>query len=86
MKRTLLMIVLLIAAIFLGGLIGETTATLAGLEWLGKTYSVGISTCELNLRVITLTFGLQLQICIAEVLMILVALLSYPKLSSMICK
>ncbi len=86
MKRTLLMIALLIAAIFLGGLIGESTATMAGLEWLGKTYSVGISTSEFNLRVITITFGMQINICIAEVLMILAVLISYPKLSSMICK
>ncbi len=82
MKRALLMIALLIAAIFLGGIIGETTATIAGLEWLGKAYSIGISTFELDLRVIVLTFGFQLQICIAEVLLILIAILSFPKLSS----
>ncbi len=86
MKRALLMFALLIAAIFLGSLIGETTATLPGFEWLGKTYSVGLSTCQLDLRVMILTFGIQLQVCIAQVLLILVAIFSFPKLASIIVK
>ncbi len=83
MKRALLMIAMIFASIFLGSLIGELTVDLPGMEWLGKSYSVGISTFDLDLKLITLTFGCTLKVCIAEVLLVLITLLAYPKLSSL---
>jgi hypothetical protein len=81
MKRALLMIALLLASVFLGSLIGELACNVEGISWLGKTYEIGISTFELNLTMIVLTFGCTIRICVAEILLILISLLVFPKLS-----
>ncbi len=81
MKKTLLMVTLLFVAVFLGSLIGEISVGHENVAWLGKTYDIGISTFDLDLKVIVLTLGCQFQICIAQVLLVLAVLISYPKLS-----
>lgn len=84
MKKGLLMFALVMSAIFIGNLIGGICVDVDGLEWLGKTYEVGFSTFELNLQLCVLTLGLQFKVCIAEVLLLLTALLCYPRLSAFI--
>lgn len=84
MKKGLLMFSLVMMAVFLGNAIGEAAANSESIEWLGKTYEVGISTFDIDLQLCVLTFGLHIQVCIAEVLLLLVALLFYPRLSKMI--
>ncbi|MBQ7013764.1 MAG: DUF4321 domain-containing protein [Oscillospiraceae bacterium] len=83
MKRALLMIALILASVFLGSMIGELTLGVESLAWLGKSYEIGISTFDLNLKLMTLTFGCHFQVCIAEVLLVLISLLAFPKLSSL---
>ncbi len=82
MKRTLLMIAMLLAAVFLGSLIGEMAAGVDAIAWLGKSYSVGVSTFDLNLKIMVFTLGFQMNICIAQVLLVLVVLGVYPAVSS----
>ena len=84
MKKGLLMFALVMIAVFIGNLIGELSLGVAGIEWLGKPYEIGISTTELDLHLIVLTFGIQIRVCIAEVLLLLTALIGYPKLSKLI--
>lgn len=84
MKKGLLMFALVMSGIFLGNVIGEAAAGGDMFTWLGKNFEVGISTFDVDLYFFVLTFGLRFKICIAEVLMMLVALLSYSKLSKMI--
>ncbi len=84
MKKSLLMVTLLFVAVFLGSLIGEVAMKVEDLLWLGRTYDIGISTFDLDLKVIVLTLGCQFRICIAQVILILCALLSYPKMSKAI--
>lgn len=81
MKKTLLMVTMLFVAVFLGSLIGEMSVGHENIAWLGKTYDIGISTFDLNLKVIVLTLGCQFQICIAQILLIVVVLIAYPKLA-----
>ena len=78
------MFALVMIAVFIGSLIGDLTSTLPGLEWLGEGYDIGLSTTELNLHLIVLTFGLKMKFCIAEVFFLLIALLCYPKLCKLI--
>lgn len=82
MKRTLLMIAMLMAAVFLGSLIGEMAAGVDAIAWLGKSYSIGFSTFDLNLKIMVFTLGFQMNICIAQVLLVLVVLGVYPAVSS----
>ena len=84
MKKGLLMFALVMSGIFIGNMIGSIAVNTESLNWLGKTYEIGFSTFELNLQLCVFTLGLQFRVCIAEVLLVLTALLSYPKLSKMI--
>jgi len=73
---------LILCAIFLGSLIGELTAGSENFSWLSKSYDIGISAFDLDLKIIVLTLGCEFRICIAQVFLILAALISYPKLAS----
>ncbi len=84
MKKGLLMFALVMSAVFVGNTIGEASLASEGMSWLGQTYVVGLAPFDVDLHLCVLTFGLQFKVCIAEVLMILVALFTYPKLSKMI--
>lgn len=84
MKKGLLMFALVVIAIFIGSVLGELSLGIPGIEWLGKSYELGISTFDLDLHLCVLTFGLHIKVCFAEVLMLLIGLLCYPKLSKFI--
>ncbi len=84
MKQGLLMFVLILAAVLLGACIGDVTAELGGLEWLAKGYDIGITSFDLDLKCLTMTFGFEFHICIAQVLLILVALPCYLKLKQLL--
>lgn len=84
MKKGLLMFALVMIAVFLGTLVGELTSGIEGVGWLGKTYEFGLSTFDLDLHLIVLTFGLHIKFCIAEILFLLIALLSYSSLAKLI--
>ena len=84
MKQGLLMFALVMIAVFIGSLVGDLTYGLPGLEWLGEGYDIGLSTCELDLHLMVLTFGLKMKFCIAEVIFLLIALLCYPKLCKLV--
>ncbi len=82
MKKTILLMTLILASVFMGSLLGELAMNVEDLVWLGKTYDIGISTFDLDLQVLVLTLGCHFKICIAQVLLMLVALVSYPKLAA----
>lgn len=84
MKKTILMVTLLLCAVFLGTLIGEASANSEGFAWLARSFDVGVSPFDLDLKVIVLTFGCEFRICVAQVFMILIALIAYPKLAAAI--
>ncbi|MBR3628916.1 MAG: DUF4321 domain-containing protein [Oscillospiraceae bacterium] len=84
MKQGLLMFALVMIAVFIGALVGDLTSTLPGLEWLGEGYEIGVSTFDLDIHLMVLTFGLKMKFCIAEVIFLLIALLCFPKLSKLV--
>lgn len=84
MKKGLLMFALLLFAVFFGNFLGGIAAEAPGLEWLGKEYSIGFSTFDIDLHVLTLTLGMHLEVNICEMFLILVSLLSYNKLAKLI--
>ncbi len=85
MKKTILMVTLLLCGVFLGTLIGEAAAGSESFAWLARSFDVGVSPFDLDLKVIVLTFGCEFRICVAQVFLILAALIAYPKLASAIC-
>ena len=83
-KKGLLMFGLIMSAVFLGSFFGELALNAPGIEWLGKAYTIGFSTFDLDLHLFVLTLGLQIKVNICEIFLMLVALLCYNKLAKLI--
>ncbi|MDE5754057.1 MAG: DUF4321 domain-containing protein [Oscillospiraceae bacterium] len=82
--KGMLMFAVLLAAVILGSLIGDFARTIGGIEWLGRTFDVGVSTFDLNLKVFVVTLGFQIHVSVAEIIMILVGILCYPKIAKVL--
>ena len=83
-KKGLLMFALVMFAAFIGAFLGEVSMNVPGMNWLGKSYEIGFSTFDLDLFLFKVTLGMQIKVCIAEVIMLLTALLCYNKLDKLI--
>lgn len=75
--RTLLLVILLLLAIVLGKVIGNVTADTPFLSWLGLSASFGLAPATVDLAVMTVTFGLQISLNVAQGILLLVAILLY---------
>ena len=84
MKNTILLILLIIAALVIGSLIGTATAEMNGLDWLAYALEVGIDPTPINLIIIKLNFGFQFSMNIAQIIFLIVAVAVYPKLKKLI--
>ncbi len=73
---TLLLLVL--AGVVLGGFIGNMAANVPGLSWLNYGQTFGLEEpIALTLGLIVLTFGLTIQITLASIIGIVLAILIY---------
>ena len=79
-KSTWIYIVFILSGLVIGGLIGELTAGINGLWWLGYGQSFGIETpLVINLNVITITFALMIKINIASIIGMALGIFIYRK-------
>lgn len=78
--RTLLFITLIILAIVLGKAIAGVCDGVNFLSWLAITAKFGISTVTVDLSVLTLTFGLLIDINVAQALLLLLAIFLYIRI------
>lgn len=80
MKKVLLMTVLMIAAIVLGGLIGEACAGREFLDWLSysKSFSFQPGTF-IDIDVFSLTFGITFKANVAQLLLVIAGIFTYYK-------
>lgn len=74
--KTILLIVLLVLAVVLGQIIGMACAGIHFLSWLGAAADFGLSTTELNLSIIKITFGIRLGINAAQSILALAAVIT----------
>ena len=80
-KNGWVLLVMLLSGIVLGGFIGMLTANVSGLSWLNYGQSFGLeSPIVLDLGLLVLTFGLQIQISIASIIGVVLAIIIYRKL------
>ena len=80
-KNGWVLLVMLLSGIVLGGFIGMLTANVSGLSWLNYGQSFGLeSPIVLDLGRLVLTFGLQIQISIASIIGVVLAIIIYRKL------
>ena len=77
-KSGWILIVLLLAGLVVGGLLGQLAAKVDFLWWLGYSQTFGLSTplC-LDLSVIQLTFAISFEISIASIMGMLIGICIY---------
>ena len=77
-KNGWLLLLFILIGIVLGGLIGDLTAGISSLSWLGYGNSFGLtSPLVLDLGVLVLTFALQIKITIASIVGVILAIIIY---------
>ena len=77
-NRIWILIVFILCGIVIGSLLGELAANVNWLEWLAFGRSFGLSSpITLDLGVIQFTFGLMININMASMIGVLIALLVY---------
>ena len=74
-------LVFLLSGLVIGGLLGELASKVDWLWWLSYGESFGLSSpIELDLSVITITFGLMFKINIASIIGMALAIFIYRKI------
>ena len=81
----IVLLVIMVLGALIGSVLGEVIGTLAPGGYLEKVFSKGVNPgisppAVLDLKVITLTFGLTVKINLASLLGIVLALLIYHRL------
>ncbi len=80
-KNIWILILFILSGIVVGGLLGELASNVSFLSWLSYGEEFGLATpIQLDLNVITLTFGLMFKINIASIIGIVLAIFIYKKI------
>ena len=80
-KNIWILLVFLLSGLVIGGLLGELASKVDWLWWLSYGESFGLaSPIELDLNVITITFGLMFKINIASIIGMALAIFIYRKI------
>ncbi|HCR43886.1 MAG TPA: DUF4321 domain-containing protein [Ruminococcaceae bacterium] len=78
--KTLFLIVMIVLAILLGRAAGDALTGIKWLSWLGASAKFGISTVNINLSVLQITFGMMININVAQTILLLAAIFTYTKI------
>jgi len=79
-KNIWILLIFLLAGLVLGGLLGELASKVDFLWWLSYGESFGLtSPIELDLNVITITFGLWFKMNVASIIGMAIAIFVYRK-------
>ncbi len=77
-KNTWALFLMLLAGIVIGGFIGTLTKDISALNWLSYGQSFGLNDpIVLDLGVLVLTFGLSINISIASIIGVVLAIIIY---------
>lgn len=80
-KNVWILLIFILSGLVVGGLIGELTQSVDWLWWLGFGQEFGLSNpIELNLSIVTITFGLMFKINIASIIGMIIAIFIYKKM------
>lgn len=80
-RNVWILLIFILSGLVIGGLLGQVAANVDALSWLSYGQSFGLpNPVELDLNVITITFGFMLKINIASILGILIAIFAYKKI------
>ena len=77
-KNKWALFLLVLSGIVIGGFIGDLTAGVSGLSWLGYGQTFGLtSPIIFDIGIMVITFGLSIKITIASIIGVLLAILIY---------
>lgn len=80
-KNTWIVILFIFAGLVIGGLLGQVASQVDWLSWLSYGQTFGIQNpFVLNMNVLTLTFAFSIQINIASIIGLAIAIFLYKKL------
>jgi hypothetical protein len=78
--KTLVFIVLIILAVVLGKAVGSAVAGISYLSWLAIAAKFGVSTVTIDLSVIQITFGMMININVAQSILLLISIFVYIRI------
>ena len=79
-KNGWILVLFLLSGLVIGGLLGELASKIDWLWWLSFGEEFGLSKpLELNLKVVTITFGMMIRINIASIIGVIIAIFAYRK-------
>lgn len=79
-KNIWILMIFILSGLVIGGLLGEVASKVDFLWWLGYGQSFGLSTpIQLDLNIVSITFGLMLKINIASIIGMAIAIFIYRK-------
>ena len=79
-KNIWVLLIFILSGLVLGGLLGELANQSSALWWLSYGESFGLSSpIQLDLKIITITFGLMLRINIASIIGMALAIFIYRR-------
>ena len=79
-KNGWMLVLFLLSGLVIGGLLGELASKVSWLWWLSFGQEFGLSKpLELNLNVITITFGMMIKINVASIIGVIIAIFAYRK-------
>lgn len=77
-KSGWILVVLILAGLVIGGLIGQLATKVDFLWWLGYSQTFGLTTpLQLDLSVIQLTFAISFKISISSIIGMIIGILIY---------
>ncbi|MCR4745966.1 MAG: DUF4321 domain-containing protein [Lachnospiraceae bacterium] len=75
------LLILILAGIVVGSLLGNVLGQVSSLSWLSYGLNIGTpSPWQLNLGVMTLTFGISVNFTVASVFGVILGIIAYKKL------
>lgn len=77
-RSSSILVILLIVGVIIGGVLGQALGKYAPI--LNEGRNIGLSTTQLNLGIITLTFGFNISLNLAGALGLIIAILLYQRM------
>lgn len=77
-RSPIILVIILIAGLVIGGVLGQVLGSFAPILNQGK--SIGLSTTNLDLGIINITFGFNVSLNLAAALGLIIAILLYQRL------